>query len=181
MTNATPDSRAHDDDDSMALDARDRDLDALCENWVYWCRERRLYWPAPKEGAEIVRRGGGTRPLRKCGDVSITTASMAAFHIAYTCQPDSLDKQAFDLYYVARVTPVKAAAAALGIGRSHFYRVLVEFRRRLNLAARAFEQNGGQVASLVPIEDPHQPVASHGETPAVNTESVSSLRDKLDH
>lgn len=170
-----------DDSDAPALDARDSDLDALCENWVYWCRSRRLYWPAPAPAAAIARQGGGTRPLRPGGEQARNAASLAAFHIAYTCQPNSLDKQVFDLYYVARVKPIKTAAAALGIGRAHFYRVLVEFRRRLDLAARAFEQSGAQVAALVKADDAPTALSSHDEVPAVNHESVSSLRDKLDH
>lgn len=152
-----------------SLDERDRDLDALCEGWVSWCRSRRLYWPAPVHASEIARRGGGTRPLRSDADVSIRTESMAAFHIAYTCQPNSLDKQVFDLYYVARVTPVKAAAAALGIGRSHFYRVLEEFRRRVDSAARAFEKSAPD-----PVDFLH---ASHVEVPEVNTGVVPQLGD----
>lgn len=181
MNDTTHADNLPDDSDAPSLDPRDRDLDALCENWVYWCRSRRLYWPASAEGAAIARQGGGTRPLRPGSEVAITTASLAAFHIAYTCQPNSLDKQVFDLYYVARVKPIKTAAAALGIGRAHFYRVLVEFRRRLDLAARAFEQNGAQVAALVTSDNAPNALASHAEVAVVNSESVASLRDNLDH
>ncbi|RYF45695.1 MAG: hypothetical protein EOO27_40875, partial [Comamonadaceae bacterium] len=92
----------HGDDDvleSEATSAPDsHDLDAVCEKWVAWCRARRLYWPAPQHAGEIVRRGGGTRPLRNDIPEAISGPSLAAFHIAYTCQPDSLDKQVFDLY-----------------------------------------------------------------------------------
>lgn len=162
-------------------DAPDSDLDALCENWVYWCRSRRLYWPASTLSMALAKQGGGTRPLRPGSDVASASASLAAFHIAYTCQPNSLDKQVFDLYYVARVKPIKTAAAALGIGRASFYRVLEEFRRRLASAALAFEQNGVQVASLVVGEEPPRAVALHADVPVVNSESVSPLRDNLDH
>jgi hypothetical protein len=152
------------DDSGPALDARDRDIDAVCEAWVVWCRERRLYWPTPAQGSAIARRGGSTRPVRADDRVAIPAASLAALHIAYTCQPNSLDKQVFDLYYVDRVKPIKAAAAALGIGRRHFYRVLIEFRRRLDQAAQAIEGNA----------------ISHGFAPLVNTESVPSPGHKTD-
>lgn len=163
MTDTLPESLP-DEPDQLALDTKDRDLDALCEKWVYWCRTRRLYWQTSIDEATIAK-GSGTRPLSPPGEEAIPSASLAAFHIAYTCQPNSLDKQVFDLYYLARVKPVKTAAGALGIGRAHFYRVLVEFRRRLASAAQAFEQNG---ASL------------HTQLPTVNSESVSQSGDNLD-
>lgn len=181
MNDAHHSDNLPDDSDVPSLDARDRDLDALCEHWIYWCRSRRLYWPVSAQGTAIARQGGGTRPLRVGGEDAISSASLAAFYIAYTCQPNSLDKQVFDLYYVARVKPIKTAAAALGIGRAHFYRVLVEFRRRLATAARAFEQNGVQVAALTAPDDAPKPPALHAHAVVVNTESVSSLRDNLDH
>lgn len=135
-----------DDAESPDLDQRERELDALCENWVTWCREHRLYWPPSVEGAAIARSGGATRPLRAQGDeFTSSAASVAAFHIAYTCQPNSLDKQVFDLYYVARVKPIKSAAAALGIGRRHFYRVLGEFRQRVFKAAETFKESAPEV------------------------------------
>lgn len=179
--NEHPNAEQADEGDPPALGARDSDLDALCESWVYWCRSRRLYWPASEHSAALARQGGGTRPLRPGSEETSAAASLAAFHIAYTCQPNSLDKQVFDLYYVARVKPIKTAAAALGIGRAHFYRVLEEFRRRLAMAARAFEQNGVQVASVVPREEGSGVDSLHVEVPVVNSESVSSLRDNLDH
>lgn len=147
------------------LDDGDRDLDMLCERWVSWRRARGLNWPAPIHAVDIVRRGGGTRPLDASAEVSRHAVSMAAFHIAYTCQPNSLEKQVFDLYYVARVTPVKSAASALGIGRAHFYRLLTEFRRRVDLAARAFETNGVDATQLLD--------ASHENGIRVNNDSVS--------
>jgi hypothetical protein len=159
--------------DSEAQDRaleRERELDLLCERWAAWCCDRRLSRPAPAQAAEIVRRGGRTRPLRNDADAPMAQASMAAFHIAYTCQPDSLDKQVFDLYYVARVTPIKAAAAALGIGRSHFYRVLEDMRRRLVRAARAYEENG--------IEQGRFLNDSHSTGAVVNSESVPQIGDK---
>jgi len=170
-----------DGEEPESIDQRDRELDALCENWVTWCRERRLERPVSKEAAAIARVGAGTRPLRDKPDNAISAASMAALHIAYTCQPKSLEKQVFDLYYVVRVKPVKTAAAALGIGRAHFYRVLVEFRRRLNLSAQSFERNGPHVAALVPAADADEGHASHVEAAAVNTESVSQTGDNLGH
>jgi len=162
IDSAPPPSDDH--DESPSLDARDEDLDLLCERWVAWCRTRHLYAAQPSSSASLGRLGGGTRPLRPTSEVAISSATLAALHIAYTCQPNALDKQVFDLYYVVRVKPIKAAAAALGIGRTHFYRVLIDFRRRLDQAARAIADNG----------------ISHEYMPIVKDESVSSRGDKTD-
>lgn len=131
-----------DDIDAPALEGLDRDLDALCEAWVWWRRENRLYGPMLNFAA-LGKLPGGTRALRQPEQV-YAAGGLAALHVAYSCQPDAIDKQVFDLYYIARVKPVKAAAAYLGIGHRQFYRVLEAFRRRLDASARAFE------ASTVP-------------------------------
>ncbi len=154
-----------DDAEAPSLDAHDSDLDALCESWVYWCRERRLYGPTSISAAAIARQSVSTRPLRIGADVAMSAASLAAFHIAYTCQPNSLDKQVFDLYYLARVKPVKVAAEALGIGRRHFYRVLIDFRRRLEKAAAAIDSN----------------IGIHNFEASVKNESVPSTQHKTDN
>lgn len=121
----------------------DLHLHDLCERWVLWARTRRLYGPAPLRGTILGRLSGASaRPLHADGPDAISSAELAAFHIAYTCQPiESLDRQVFDLYYVHRVKPVKAAAAALGIGRGHYYTVLRDFRRRVAAAAQAIADN----------------------------------------
>jgi len=139
-----------DQDSTPELTGQDRSLDLLCEQWVSWCRTRRLYGPAPITGTLLGRMtGGSSRPVRAEGIDAISSAELAAFHIAYTCQPDALDKRVFDLYYVHRIKPVKSAAAALGIGKSHFYNVLAEFRRRVHTASlKIAEHNERERASL---------------------------------
>lgn len=132
-------------DESPALSAQDRDLHLVCERWVKWCITRRLYGPKPITGTILGRLSGcSMRPMEEGGPDAFSSAEMSAFHIAYTCQPDALDKRVFDLYYVHRVKPVKAAAAALGIGRAHFYTVLGEFRRRVAHAADAIADDNAQ-------------------------------------
>ncbi len=151
------------DDHAPLLDGGDRDLDALCEAWVAWCRSNGLYWPPSVRPAVIASLPGSTRSVRLGS--AISPASIAALHIAYTCQPTAIDKQVFDLYYVSRVKPIKSAAAALGIGRAHFYRVLVEFRRRIGTTARILEGNAGAHGLQLQV--------NHAVPESVNTESVS--------
>lgn len=132
-TAPTPD----DDVDPEASDEQ-RDLDQLCERWVAWKATRRFYGPSPNMGSILGQLSGTrTRPLRTDGPNAACSAELAAFHLAYTCQPDALDKQVFDLYYVHRVAPVKVATSALKISRKHFYSVLGDFRKRLYCAAQS--------------------------------------------
>lgn len=127
-------------DDDVEPEASDeqRDLDQLCERWVAWKATRRFYGPSPNMGSILGQLSGTrTRPLRTDGPNAACSAELAAFHLAYTCQPDALDKQVFDLYYVHRVAPVKVAASALRISRKHFYSVLGDFRKRLYSASQS--------------------------------------------
>lgn len=129
---------AQDDDIDAADGDEQRDLDQLCESWVAWKATRRFYGPSPNMGSVLGQLSGTrTRPLRTDGPNAACSAELAAFHLAYTCQPDALDKQVFDLYYVHRVAPVKVAASALKISRKHFYSVLGDFRKRLYSAAKS--------------------------------------------
>lgn len=127
-------------DSTPDLDAEQRDLDDLCERWVAWKATRRLYGPPPTMGSVLGQLSGTrTRPIQQGGPDAFCSAELAALHLAYTCQPDALDKRVFDLYYVHRISPIKAAAAALGIGRQHFYTVLADFRKRIHTAAMALQ------------------------------------------
>lgn len=133
--------RGDDDETPTQESDEQRDLDELCERWVSWKATRRLYGPAPTMGSVLGQLSGTrTRPLQPGGPDAISSAELAALNVAYTCQPDALGKRVFDLYYVHRIAPVKRAAAALNISRSHFYVVLREFRKRLNVAAKAVRQ-----------------------------------------
>lgn len=119
------------------LSEEQRDLDDLCERWVNWKATRRLFGPPPTMGSVLGQLSGTrTRPLKQGGPDAICSAELAALHVAYTCQPDALDKRVFDLYYIHRVAPIKVAAAALGIGRQHFYAVLADFRKRIHVASK---------------------------------------------
>lgn len=124
-----------DDDESQATQ---NGLHALCEAWIWWRAEHGVRGPL------LVFRLGplpsGRRALRR-PERPFVAASLAALQVAYSCQPDALDKQVFDLYYLARVRPVKAAAAYLGIEHRQFYRVLESFRVRLHASAEAFVTN----------------------------------------
>lgn len=136
---------AQDDETEIRQSDEQQDLDELCERWVRWKSTRRLFGPPPAMGSVLGQLSGTrSRPLKQGGPDAFCSAEMAALHLAYLCQPDALDKRVFDLYYVRRVAPVKAAAQALGIGRQHFYTVLGDFRKRLHYAAKAILEEEGE-------------------------------------
>ncbi|GKS96938.1 hypothetical protein [Acidovorax sp. SUPP2825] len=144
--------RGDDDDAPMQESDEQRDLDDLCERWVCWKATRRLYGPAPTMGSVLGQLSGTrTRPLQPGGPDAVSSAELAALHVAYTCQPDALDKRVFDLYYVHRIAPVKRAAAALAISRKHFYTVLGDFRKRLHIASLAIMED--EASKLAVMED----------------------------
>lgn len=142
---------ASDDDAPPELHGDQLDLDDLCERWVRWTRTRRLYGPAPAMGSILGQlTSSGTRPVSGDGPDAISSAELAAFHLAYTCQPDALDKRVFALYYVHRVKPIKSAAAALDISTRHFYRLLREFSARVHGASKALLAQNEAAADLLP-------------------------------
>lgn len=115
-----------------------QNLDDLCERYMAWKATRRLYGPSPNPPSILGQLSGTrSRPLKVGGPDAFCSAEMAALHLAYLSQPDALDKRVFDLYYVHRIAPIKVAAAALKVSRSHFYLVLSEFRKRLSAAMAA--------------------------------------------
>lgn len=141
------------DDDAIEppLSDEQRDLDNLCERWINWRATRRYYGP-PSSLTSILGQLSGSRmrPVHDGGPNAIASPLLAAFHLAYLCQPDALDKRVFDLYYVHRIIPIKRAAAALGISRPHFYRVLGDFRARLARAAKSIEADNVAAGQALP-------------------------------
>ena len=124
---------------------RDRTLHDLCESWVSWQRSRRLFGPKPLKG-NILGKMSSTRamPRNVGGPDAPCSAQLSAFHIAYTCQPDALDKQVFEAYYLHRIKPVKVAADALKVSQPHFYRLLGAFRARVAAASEAIQSDAEQ-------------------------------------
>ena len=146
-------------EEAPAMSSHDQAIHVMCERWVNWQRTRRLYGPKPITGTILGRLSGtSTRPLHPDGPDAISSAELSAFHIAYTCQPDAMDKRVFDAYYVHRVKPIKSAAAALGIGRAHFYTLLRDFSRRVASAAQAIAADNAEAAQAL-----HQRLAKNAQ------------------
>lgn len=131
-------TRTEDDEDAAPEQTQqDRDLHAVCEQWVRWRHSRRLYGPPPSLpsllGQLIAKRRGIARPG---GPDAACSAELAAFHVAYLYQQDGIDKQIFELHYWQRVKPIKAAARVLGVSRKTWYAQLSAFRKRVHALAQ---------------------------------------------
>lgn len=114
------------------------DLDEMCEAWAHWCRTRRLYvrpsLPTSLLGKLVSKSPG--KPSSG-GPDAMNSAELAAFHIAFLAQPeDALDRRVFELHYYRRVRNVKAAAAAVGVSRQHWYRLVADCRQRIYMASK---------------------------------------------
>jgi hypothetical protein len=130
---------------NTAAAAHDADLHALCEAWVTWRHTRRLFGPAPGVPSVLgrfVKRDADRPPPPPGGPDAPCSAQLAAFHFAYLCQSDDVDKLIFELHYWHRVKRIGQAARALGISRKTWYGRLVLFRARVRGQACGLGANG---------------------------------------
>jgi hypothetical protein len=136
----------HPDHDSVAALAPaeivdDRRRHERCVAWAAWCRTRRFYGPPPLQASLLGRLSAKSPPLASpTGPDAPCNAELAALHLAVIAQPAELDRKVFELYYLWRVRNIKAAAAALGMSRSAWYRMLRAFRLRVCSAGDAILQ-----------------------------------------
>jgi hypothetical protein len=167
MNHAT-DATDADHEDHPVEQSESRYLDELCEDLSRWAATRKLYG-APRGPVSLLGQlAKRTRPLRSGGGPdAANSAFMAAMWIAYTAQPRTdahgepcKDRLVFELHYLHRVTSIKTSAAAIGIGRQHWYTLLADFRRRIHAAAHdiaaANEQARAALASSAPAN--HSPM-----------------------
>ena len=119
----------------------DRRLHELCEGWAYWCHTRRyLGAPKPLNINSIARWAAPMRATASVGGDGPVSAELQRLNLAICAQPMSKGRQAFILYYLNRVRPVKKIADALGVSRQHVYTLIAEFRRDAARGAAALRQ-----------------------------------------
>lgn len=126
-----------------------RDVDQLCEQLAAWRASRKYFARQSVPPSLLGRLQKRSAPHRAEPDARCS-AELAALHVALLSQPeDSVARQVFELHYFHRVGNVKAAAAALGIGRAHWYRLLEQFRAQLHQASlRILQANEAELAAL---------------------------------
>lgn len=147
-TTPADDAHGHEPAIDTQLDATH--LHALCEGLARWCATRKLYG-APRGPASLLGQlAKRTRPIVAGGPDADCSQAYACLYIALCAQPaDSLDRIVFELHYLRRIPNIKAAAAELGITRTHWYRLLGAFRARIYTASRELIAiNAGQLEAM---------------------------------
>ncbi len=117
---------------------QDRTAHELCEDWALWCHTRRfLGAPRPLHINSIARWAAPMRATAHVGRDGAMDADLQRLNTAIIAQPMSKARQAFILYYLNRVRPVKKIADALGVSRKHVYDLIASFRQDALHANRA--------------------------------------------
>ena len=106
-----------------------QELDAHCEAWAHWCRTRKYFAPPVPQNilAQMQPRRRATREPDGPMDTDLCFMNMAIHGLA---EEDPDGAIIFSLYYFHAFRPVKAMAAALGIGRQTFYDRMHKFSSR---------------------------------------------------
>jgi DNA-binding NtrC family response regulator len=119
----------------MKRDALDP-VDQLCEQLARWRVSRKYFARHSVPPSLLGRLQKRSRPYTGSEPDARCSAELAAMHLALLSQPeDAIARKVFELHYFHRVGNVKAAAAALGIGRQHWYTLLRAFREQLHQAS----------------------------------------------
>src|ERR1700756_945936 len=108
----------------VVAQSEDQRIHDFCIRWGEWHRSRRLFAPpVPKNLlVRLQNLPGGEVP-----DAELS-ASASYFNLALLAMPEGRPKQAFYLYYQARIRPVKLLADEFGITTQGFYKMLKGFR-----------------------------------------------------
>lgn len=112
-------------------EASDAHLDALCEAWAAWCRTRRFFGRVSVPVSLLGKLREPSRGRGGYGPNAANSAELAALNLAIRGEPDGRDRCIFELHYLWRAPNITTAAAASGISRSQWYRIVAEFRRRV--------------------------------------------------
>jgi hypothetical protein len=104
--------------------SEDQRIHEFCDRWGQWHRSRRLFAP-PTPKHLLVRLQN--LPAGDPPDAELS-ASSSYFNLALLAMPEGRPKEAFYLYYLHRVRPVKILADHFGITSQGFYKMLKTFR-----------------------------------------------------
>lgn len=110
--------------------SEDQRIHEFCDRWGQWHRSRRLFAPAVPKNL-LVRLQN--LPSGEVPDAELS-ASASYFNLALLAMPDGRPKEAFYLYYHARVRPVKLLADHFGVTTQGFYKMLKTFRTEAHRA-----------------------------------------------
>lgn len=104
--------------------SEDQRIHEFCLKWAAWHRSRRLF--APPVPPSLLAR---LQPMPS-GEVPDAELSACAsyFNLALLGMPEGRPKQAFYLYYLARVRPLKLLAEELEVSEQGMHKMIKTFR-----------------------------------------------------
>ncbi|MDN7965490.1 hypothetical protein QZM92_26275 [Burkholderia multivorans] len=113
--------------------SEDQRIHEFCLKWASWHRSRRLFAPPVPRSllARLQPEASGEVP-----DANLS-ASASYFNLALLAMPEGRSKQAFYLYYLHNIRPVKLLADEFEVSNRAFYKMLGAFRKD---AYRAYER-----------------------------------------
>jgi hypothetical protein len=134
----------------MTPDPSTDHMDHLCQRWAAWATTRRYYGPPPLQAGILGKLTTKTRAFKTGGPDAECAAELPALHLAIQAQERDTARTVFELHYLRPPRSIKAAAAALGISRSHWYTLLADFRRRAYAAHLSILADNLAAASALP-------------------------------
>jgi len=112
----------------------DKRVHQFCQDWARWHYTRRMIAPPPpKSLLQRMTEPPGRDMGSEGPDVNLS-ASASYFNLALLGMPDGKPKQAFYLYYLHRVRPVKVLADEFEMTEQGFYKMLKTFRMNAHRA-----------------------------------------------
>lgn len=100
-----------------------------CVEWARWNRTRGFFGAPMPSGSVLEQlltvKGGGEGPNARCDP------ALAAFQTAINTWGTALERRIFEAHYLRERQSIKRAAAEVGISRTHWYRVVNDFARKV--------------------------------------------------
>lgn len=117
----------------------DQELHTHCMQWGYWCRTRKYFAPPVPTNILAQMQPRTRAPREPDGPMD---PEMAYFNMAIQglAEDEPAEAICFSLFYFHGFRPVKAMAAALGIGTRTFYDRVNRFGRRAHKLAATIKR-----------------------------------------
>lgn len=124
----------------------DKELDAYCAEWIWWCHTRKYYLqPGPQSLLARMMPSKTKEPPN-----ARNSAEMQYFNMAVHAMADMDDHAeaflCFRLMYIEQISNVKRLASEQGIARATYYNRARSFARRAVSLARSLQTASAKMA-----------------------------------
>lgn len=115
-------------DGKPAGQSEDKRIHQFCQDWARWHFSRRFFAPPPPKNLLHRMSEPPGRDMGNGGPDADLSASASYFNLALNGMPEGKQKEAFYLYYLHHVRPVKLLAEKYEMTEQGFYKMLKTFR-----------------------------------------------------